>query len=129
MPQSSRAHLSLACSPNRDFWHLHLDDVSNYKGSGVGVVLVTPDDSMLKQATILGFKSSNNEVEYEALLAGLRMAKDLMVKKLTIHSDSMLITSQTTEEYTTKHLRMAQYLEKVPKQLEVFQTYTFTQVP
>ncbi|KAM1564094.1 hypothetical protein ACFX10_038433 [Malus domestica] len=56
------------------------------------------------------------------------MAKDLSVKKLAINSDSRLITNQTTEEYTTKHLRMMQYLEKVRKQLEVFQTYTLTQV-
>ena len=52
--------------------------------------------SMLKQAITLGFKASNNEGEYEALLVGLRMAKELAVKKLTIPSDSQLITSQTT---------------------------------
>ena len=84
---------------------------------------------MLEQAITLGFKASNNEVEYESLLAGLRMAKDLAVKKLTIYSDSQLITSQAIGEYTAKHLRIAQYLEKVRKQLEAFQTYTLTQVP
>ncbi|KAM1851293.1 hypothetical protein ACFX13_015383 [Malus domestica] len=83
---------------------------------------------MLKQAITLGFKASSNETEYEAVLAGLRMVKDLAVKKLSIHSDFQLITSQTTREYTTKHPRMTQYLEKVRKQLEAFQTYTLTQV-
>ncbi|KAM1728016.1 hypothetical protein TB2_018122 [Malus domestica] len=57
------------------------------------------------------------------------MAKDLAVKKLAIHSDSQLITNQATREYTVKHPRMAQYLEKVRQQLEAFQTYTLTQVP
>ncbi|KAM1206124.1 hypothetical protein FF1_006806 [Malus domestica] len=56
------------------------------------------------------------------------MAKDLAVKKLAIHFDSQLITSQAIREYTAKHPRMAQYLEKVRQQLEAFQTYTFTQV-
>ena len=51
------------------------------------------------------------------------------MKKLAIHSDSQLITNQTTREYVAKHPRMAQYLEKVRKQLEAFQTYTLTQVP
>ncbi|KAM1137548.1 hypothetical protein FF1_035496 [Malus domestica] len=51
---------------------------------------------MLEQAITLSFKASNNEAEYEAPLAGLRMTKDLAVKKLSIHSDSQLITSQTT---------------------------------
>ena len=102
---------------------------AQHKGSGASVVLITPDGSMLEQVITLGFKASNNEAEYETLLAGLRMAKDLAVKKLTIYSDSQLITSQATGEYTEKHPRMAQYLEKVRKQLEAFQTYTFTQVP
>ncbi|KAM2599253.1 hypothetical protein TB2_037696 [Malus domestica] len=111
-----------------DFWHVHIDSVSNYKGPGASMILVTSDGSMLNQAITLGFKSSNNKTEYEALLTGFRMAKYLVVKNLAIHSDSQLITNQTTREYTAKHLKMAQYLEKVRKQLEMFQTYTFTQV-
>ncbi|KAM2402807.1 hypothetical protein ACFX1X_030639 [Malus domestica] len=79
---------------------------------------------MLEQAFTLGFKASNNEAEYEALLAGLRMAKDLAVKKLVIHSDSQLITSQATGEYMAKHPRMAQYLEKVRQQLEAFHLHS-----
>ena len=51
------------------------------------------------------------------------------MKKLAIHSDSQLIINQTTGEYAAKHPRIAQYLEKVRKQLEAFQTYTLTQVP
>jgi hypothetical protein len=43
----------------------------NYKGSGAGLVLVILDDLMLEQAITPGFKASNNEAEYEALLAGL----------------------------------------------------------
>ena len=108
---------ALPVSLNSDKWHLHVDHASNHKGSGAGVVLVTPDGSLLEQAITLGFKASNNEAEYEALLAGLRMAKDLAVKKLAIYSDSQLITSQTAGEYMAKHPRMAQYLEKVREQL------------
>ncbi|KAM2239389.1 hypothetical protein ACFXTI_008947 [Malus domestica] len=78
---------------NGDFWHLHVDGTSNYKGSKESVVLVTLNGSMLEQAITLGFKVSNNEAKYEALLAGLRMAKDLAVKKFIIHSDSQLITN------------------------------------
>lgn len=35
---------------------------------------MTPDRSILKRALELGFQVSNNEVEYEALLARLRVA-------------------------------------------------------
>ncbi|KAM1559810.1 hypothetical protein ACFX1X_003117 [Malus domestica] len=87
-PEAAESILAMLAPPDKDFWILHVDGASNYKGSGAGVVLVTPNGSMLEQAITLGFKASNNEAEYKALLAGLRMAKDLAVKKLAIHSDS-----------------------------------------
>ncbi|KAM1814102.1 hypothetical protein ACFX11_027803 [Malus domestica] len=108
--QATEHALAKPASLDRDFWHLHVDNTSNYMGLGADVVLVTPDDLMLKHAITLGFKSSNNEAEYEALLACIQMTKDLAVKNLAIHYDSQLITSQTTGEYTAKHLKMAQYL-------------------
>ncbi|KAM2145168.1 hypothetical protein ACFX1R_048753 [Malus domestica] len=67
--------LTTAVSPDEDFWHLHVNGTSNFKGSEAGVVLVIPDGSMLEQATILRFKASNNEAEYETVLACLRMRK------------------------------------------------------
>ncbi|XP_070681811.1 uncharacterized protein [Malus domestica] len=67
--------------------------------------------------------------KYEALLEGLQLAKDIVVKKLTIYSNSQLITNQTLGEYVAKHPRMARYLEKVREQLVMFQAYTLTQVP
>ncbi|KAM1243363.1 hypothetical protein ACFX2G_035629 [Malus domestica] len=80
-PEVTEHTLATPASSDRDFWHLHVIDASNYKGSGADI-LVTPDGSMLEQAITLGFRASNNEAEYEALLAGLWMAKDLAVKKL-----------------------------------------------
>ncbi|KAM0981395.1 hypothetical protein ACFX2A_014732 [Malus domestica] len=87
-PQKQPSTLAVPAPFDGDFWHLYVDEASNYKGSGAGMVLVTLNSSMLEQAITLGFKASNNEAEYEALLVGLRMAKDLVVKKLAIHSDS-----------------------------------------
>ena len=79
-------------------WKVYVDGSSNYKGSGAGVVLQSPEGLVIEQAIRLGFKASNNEAEYEALLAGLRNAKALGVKYLTIFSDSQLVTSQLTGE-------------------------------
>ncbi|KAM1349727.1 hypothetical protein ACFX2F_003766 [Malus domestica] len=127
-PEVAEHTLAVLFPLNGDLWHLHVHDSSNYKGLEAVVVLVTLDGSMLDKVITLSFKASNNEAEHEALLVGFQMAKDLTMKKLAIHSDSQLITSQTIGEYTAKHMRMVQYLEKVRKQLEAFQTYTFTQV-
>ncbi|XP_068317055.1 uncharacterized protein [Pyrus communis] len=105
--------IAVLAPPNGHFWHLQVDRSSNHQGSGACLVFTTPDDSILEQAIILSFKASNNEVEYETLLAGLRLAKNLTVKKLMTYSDSQLITNQTSGDSTAKHPRMAQYLKKV----------------
>ena len=55
------------------------------------MVFITPYGSIPKQTITLGFKASNNEAEYEGLLADVQITKDLAVKKLAIHSDSQLI--------------------------------------
>ncbi|CAL9004916.1 unnamed protein product [Prunus brigantina] len=114
--------------PN-DMWQLHVDRASNHKGAGAGVVIITPDGTLLEQAITLGFSASNNEAEYEALLAGLRLARELLIKRLAIYSDSQLITNQASGEYMAKHLRMVQYLDKVQGLLKEFPTFTIQQVP
>ncbi|KAI5342183.1 hypothetical protein L3X38_010058 [Prunus dulcis] len=78
--------------PN-DMWQLHVDRASNHKGAGADVVIITSDRTLLEQAITLGFSASNTEAEYEALLAGLRLAKELTIKRLAIYSDSQLITN------------------------------------
>ena len=57
-----------------------LDNVTERPNDAPKVVEHTSGGSMPEQAIILGFKASNNEAEYEALLAGLRMIKNLAVK-------------------------------------------------
>ncbi|KAI5337129.1 hypothetical protein L3X38_016398 [Prunus dulcis] len=110
-------------------WQLRIDGASNQKGAGAGVVITTPDGTLLEQAITLGFSASNNEAEYEALLAGLRLAKELAIKKLAIYSDSQLITNQASSEYMAKHPRMILYLDKVQELLKAFPTFTIQQVP
>ncbi|KAI5339955.1 hypothetical protein L3X38_019229 [Prunus dulcis] len=88
-----------------------------------------PGWNPVEQAITLGFPASNNEAEYEALLAGLRVAKELAIKKLAIYSDSQLITNQASGEYMAKHPRMILYLEKVQELLKAFPTFTIQRVP
>ncbi|CAL9000546.1 unnamed protein product [Prunus brigantina] len=49
---------------------------------------------------------------YHAWLPGMRLAKELAIKRLTIYSDSQLITNQALGEYMAKHPRMILYLDK-----------------
>ena len=56
-------------------WVLHVDGSSTRAGSGAGFVLVGPHGAKVLYALKFGFKASNNEAEYEALIGGLKLAK------------------------------------------------------
>ena len=59
----------------------------------------------------LGFRASNNEAEYEALIAGLRAAKNLKVKEVEMFSDSRVVVSQIEGSFEARDHRMSQYLK------------------
>ncbi|CAL2256735.1 unnamed protein product [Prunus armeniaca] len=61
----------------KDMLQLCIEGASNHKAAGASLVIITPDKTLLEKVVTLGFLASNNEVEYDALLAGLRMAKEL----------------------------------------------------
>ena len=63
---------------------------SNIHGSEAGLVLTTsaPEQVKIKYALRFSFEASNNEVEYEALLAGLRIVVALGAQKIVIYSNS-----------------------------------------
>lgn len=76
------------------------------------MILQLLDGSILEQVLKLGFKASNNQAEYEALLAGLKVAEELQVKELLIHCDLMLIINQVTRDYATHDPTMMLYINK-----------------
>ena len=60
-----------------EVWVLHLDGASNKKGDGAGIVLKRLGRFRVEQALMFKFKTSNNQVEYEALITGLLLARDM----------------------------------------------------
>ncbi|KAL0439943.1 UNVERIFIED_CONTAM: Pro-Pol polyprotein [Sesamum latifolium] len=59
--------------------------------SGAGIVITSPQGEDLEFAIKFGFKASNNEAEYEALVIGMRMAHEAGARHLLAYSDSQLI--------------------------------------
>ncbi|KAL5563203.1 hypothetical protein UlMin_032950 [Ulmus minor] len=118
----------LVPSPS-SLWHLYVDGSSTDNCSGAGVILVSPEKVRLSCALRFRFKATNNQAEYEALLAGLRLAKEVSARHLLIYSDSQLIVNQVNSEYQAKGEKMASYLEKAKELLGQFDTVTSTQIP
>ena len=84
-------------------------------GSRAGVVLISPDGSMLRYAIHLHFLASNNAVEYEALINGLHIAIELGAMWLYIHIDSELVVDQVMKESSCKSPLMVAYCQEVRK--------------
>jgi hypothetical protein len=78
---------------------LFVDGASNSKGLGAGIVLVSPEGSVLEQAVRLKFSASNNEAEYKALMIGLRTTRKLDANRLQVFCDSQLVANQISREY------------------------------
>ena len=113
---------------NSGWWKIYVDGASNARGSGTGVVIITPDETVIEQSIRLDFKTSNNEAEYEAVLARLNSAKTLEAQQLIIHCDSLLIASQINGEYMARDERMAAYLLKVQQTMTNFQVVRVEQI-
>ncbi|GJX41629.1 RNA-directed DNA polymerase, eukaryota, partial [Tanacetum coccineum] len=92
---------------------LYTDGASNNEGSGAVLILIAPDDVEYSYALRLNFSNSNNEAEYEALLAGLRIAKEMQVRDIHAFVDSKLVANQVEGSYEAKRARMIKYREKV----------------
>jgi ribonuclease HI len=116
-------------SPERTgWWKVYVDGASNAKGSGTGVVIITPDETVIEQSIRLDFKTSNNEAEYEAVLAGLKSAKTLGARRLIVYCDSLLVASQINGEYMARDERMAAYLLKVQTAMFDFEIVRVEQI-
>nr|GEX80869.1 hypothetical protein [Tanacetum cinerariifolium] len=85
--------------PERDDtkeWTLFTDRASSLKGSEAGLLLIGPSGVEHTYALRLTFDNTNNEAEYEALLAGLRITRLLNIQKLEARVDSKLVASLIT---------------------------------
>jgi hypothetical protein len=63
-----------------DHWEMYFNGLSTLKGVGAGVVLIPPEGDMLKYTIQIEFSATNNITEYEGLVTGLRLAKDLSIQ-------------------------------------------------
>ena len=60
----------------------------------MGLVLISSERIIIEKSLRLGFSATNNEVEYEALLVRMTMAKKMGGKVVEIFLDSRLVVGQ-----------------------------------
>ncbi|GKC54113.1 reverse transcriptase domain-containing protein [Tanacetum coccineum] len=110
-------------------WILFTDGSSCTDGSGAGLILTNPEGMEFAYTLRFRFNATNNEAEYEALITGLRIAKQMGVKNLQANVDSRLVANQVNGTYVAKDTDMIRYLEKVKTLTDSFKAFSIKQVP
>jgi hypothetical protein len=72
-------------------WIIYVDGSSTKRNGGAGIVIVTPEGEELNGSFRLEFRTTNNEAEYEAVIAGLGLALKLGAESVEVQSDSQVI--------------------------------------
>ena len=88
---------------------MHVDGASSVNGSGAGIVLESPEGETIEHSLRSEFPSSNNIAEYEALIAGMKLAEKLQVRSSTAFSDSQLVVNQYNGQFETREPSLVPY--------------------
>jgi ribonuclease HI len=94
---------------------MYFDGSLNLEGAGAGVLLISPTSEQLKYVLQIFCKVSNNKVEYEALLHGLRLAASLGIKRLLVYGDSAVVINQVNKSWDRNKENMDGYCLEVRK--------------
>jgi hypothetical protein len=99
--------------PEKEAWIAYVDGSSMKSRSGAWVALITLDKEEIAVALKLDFQTTNNEAEYEAVIAGLSLAENLGAKNLEVRSDSQVVVGHIHGGSEAKGEKMIKYLAKV----------------
>ena len=98
-----------------------MDGSSIRQAGGAGVVLLSPEGDVVKCMIRLDFPTTNNEPEYEALVADLDLARVVGATSVVIYCESQVITNQINGDYECKGERMKLYLNQMKKRVDDLQ--------
>jgi len=112
-----------------DFSAFFVDGSSDRRNAGAGIVTEGSSDFSVDHSLQFKFKASNNQAEYEALIVGLRLAKDLGARKLRCNTDLRLVVGQVQGEYQVKDDLLLQYYHKVVEAMKEFEEVTLHHIP
>jgi ribonuclease HI len=94
-------------------WKMFFDGASSKDFVVSGVVFVSLAREAISLSYKLEFEDTNNVEEYESLVLGLRVAKDMGIKEISVFGDAKLIINQIRNMYQAKHPRIITYRNEV----------------
>jgi ribonuclease HI len=129
-PDEEMQETSLPGKEVEQEWVMYFDGAFSLQGTGAGVLLVAPTEEHLKYVIQMHFpkeQATNNSAEYEGLLAGLKIAADLGIKKLIVRGNLQLVVGQVNKNYQCP--LMEAYVDEVRKLEEHFDSLQMEHIP
>ncbi len=118
---------------NRDDMRHHLYTDGGARGNpgpaGIGARLLTADGALVDELSDVIGDATNNVAEYQALLAGLELALDRGVERLTVFLDSELVVRQLTGRYRVKNTDLKALHAEAARRLHGFREVDVKHVP
>ncbi|KAJ9560736.1 hypothetical protein OSB04_005896 [Centaurea solstitialis] len=127
--QPSHDEINNVMIQDNQLWTLHVDGSSNIRGSRLGVVLKSSHGGNMVYSIRCEFKATNNEAEYEALIAGLDIAYNSGARRVHVRSDSLLVVKQVNGDFQAKDSKMMTYLKIAKESIARFEKFTIEQIP
>ncbi|OMO91548.1 reverse transcriptase [Corchorus capsularis] len=110
-------------------WILEFDRSNTAQIAGAGIVFTSPDDDYTMMAFHLDFDCTNNQAEYEALIIGLELLREMKATSVHIKGDSLLVMNQLMQEYNCTSPSLLPYYAMAAQLLDKFDNVSIEHVP
>jgi len=104
-------------------WMLFFDGSTCDRGAGISIVLISPRGKKYEFSLLIVATSTNNQAEYQALIKGLELLKEVHADAIEIFGDSMLVTNQLAGIYECRSGVLITYYEKSIQLLTEFKDF------
>ena len=108
---------------------VYVDGAANQQGSGMGLVLVSPEKITIEKSLRLDFSATNNKAEYETLLMGMMMVQKMGGKMVKVFSDSKLVMGKVRGDLEARDPRMQKYLSQVRRIQTKLEFFDLSHIP
>jgi ribonuclease HI len=108
---------------------MNFDGSKMRRGLGAGIILISPKGDKMHYMLQIHFTALNNVAKYEALIHGLKMAKDIGIRRILCFGDSDLVVHQVSGDWDAKDANMASYCFYVQQLCEFFEGCEFHHIP